>query len=169
MACDCLQSRDHMARNVGNMQVVKHLSLYGIQAVLIPEVCGPHGDGHSHVAGWCCLSLPDICSWSWYTGFEVFDNSGLHCLCKYVIWSSEVHSLDVREHSQHHFMLDLFTFVWSGWGGVLPLHACFYTCGFKIITLCLIAYHSLSQKHVHNVPLWMFEHYWHCSAVCVCH
>jgi len=95
----------------------------------------------------------------------------LHHLCKYVMWSSEVQCLEVSEHSQLHFMLSWFTFLWSGWGGVLPLLACFSAPGFKITTPCLIAHHSSSQKHVIlNVLLWMFKQYWHAVLfVCVCH
>jgi hypothetical protein len=80
------------------------------------------------------VSLSDVCSWSWYLGFEAFDDNGLHWLCQYGIWSPEVWILwcqRTQSTSLHGGCL-WFTNLWSEWGDGLPLHACFSTHEFKL-------------------------------------
>lgn len=79
------------------------------------ELCGWHRDGHCHIAGRCHqLFYAGIHSWSWYMGFDVFDNNGLRWLFCYVIWSPEVR-VPQCQRTQHHFTSRCLwlTCVWS--------------------------------------------------------
>ena len=55
-----------------------------------PVLCRPQQGSHCSVAGWCQQYIcPNVCFWSSYTGLEMFNNSGFHRVCHYVILSAE--------------------------------------------------------------------------------